>query len=147
MLSALHNDQMSIVRVADYLVCYRHLAKPLVTLMAQAYAEERPSSSLSEKRLMYFYVAHEAIFRSKEGVGSCATSSALASSGFEYVKAFGDRFNEWVDIFANGTGNEEAAPLDALLKLLQLWEDEQIFAHSFTDLLKSQLRPKLDLAL
>jgi hypothetical protein len=77
MLKALHNDQMSVVRVADYLVCYRHQAKLLVSLISGAYAEEKPRPSLGEKRLMYFYAAHEAIFRSKD-------------QGFEYVKAFGD---------------------------------------------------------
>ena len=124
---------MSVVRIADYLMCYRHQAKQLVTLISSAYTEEKPRQGLNEKRLMYFYIVNETIFRSKE-------------KGFEYIKAFGDQLNDWVDIFAN-SGCDEFALLDALVKVIQIWEDEFIFSKSFTDLLKSQLRTQLDMAM
>jgi len=36
--------------------------------------------------------------------------------------------------------------IDMLWRLLQLWEDEFIFVRSFTDLLKSYLKPQLEMA-
>ena len=77
MLKTLQNDQMSVVRIADLLICYRHQAKQLVQLISSSYTNEKPKNDIHEKRLMYFYIANEAIFRSKD-------------SGYEYVKAFGD---------------------------------------------------------
>jgi hypothetical protein len=53
---------------------------------------------------MYFYAAHEAIFRSKD-------------QGFEYVKTFGDQLNDWIDIFAN-SGCEDYGVLDAVVRLI-----------------------------
>jgi len=95
---------MSVVRIADFLMCYRHQAKQLATMISNSYTEEKPRSGLHEKRLMYFYIVNETIFRSKE-------------RGFEYVKAFGDLLNDWVDIFAN-SGCDEFPVLDALVKVI-----------------------------
>jgi hypothetical protein len=55
--------------------------------MTKAYLEERAIKGLAERRLLYFYVANETIFRSKD-------------SDYDYVKAFGDLMSDWVDIFA-----------------------------------------------
>ena len=55
--------------------------------MTKAYLEERAIKGLAERRLLYFYVANETIFRSKD-------------SYYDYVKAFGDLMSDWVDIFA-----------------------------------------------
>ncbi len=87
MLKTLSNDQIAIVRIADYLIVYRKYAKSLASEMTKAYLEERAMKGLAERRLLYFYVANEAIFRSKD-------------SDYDYVKAFGDLMSDWVDIFA-----------------------------------------------
>jgi len=87
MLKQLSNDQIAIVRIADTLKIYRHQAKQLGELIAQRYLDERAKSGLAEKRLLYFYVVNETIFRTKD-------------EGYEYVKAFGDLLSDWVDIFA-----------------------------------------------
>lgn len=55
--------------------------------MNTSYLEERAKQGLAERRLLYFYVVNETIFRSKD-------------SGYEYIKAFGDLMSDWVDIFA-----------------------------------------------
>ena len=75
------------MRFADYLIVYRKEAKSLVQHIASCYLEERSKQNLSERRLIYFYVANETIFRSKD-------------VGFDYIKAFGDLLSDWVDIFA-----------------------------------------------
>ncbi len=87
MLKTLSNDQIAIVRIADYLIVYRKYAKFLAQEMTRAYLEERAMKGLAERRLLYFYVANETIFRSKD-------------SDYDYVKAFGDLMSDWVDIFA-----------------------------------------------
>ena len=37
---------------------------------------------------MYFYMAHETIFRSK-------------NDGYEFIKGFGDLLNEWTEVFCS----------------------------------------------
>jgi hypothetical protein len=87
MLKNLSNDQIAIVRISDNLIVYRHQAKQLTQTMNTSYLEERAKQGLAERRLLYFYVVNETIFRSKD-------------SGYEYIKAFGDLMSDWVDIFA-----------------------------------------------
>lgn len=87
MVKALANDQISIVRFADYLIVYRHQHKQLVQVIAQCYLDERARQGIAARRLIYFFVANETIFKSKD-------------TGFEYIKAFGDLLSDWVDIFA-----------------------------------------------
>lgn len=87
MIRDLSNDQIPIVRFADFLIVYRKEASSLVKEIAQCYTDERQKQNLAERRLIYFYVANETIFRSKD-------------TGFEYIKAFGDLMSDWVDIFA-----------------------------------------------
>jgi hypothetical protein len=41
---------------------------------------------------------------------------------------------------------EDFYMLDNLFKLIKLWEDEQIFAKTFCDMLYSFLRPRIDTA-
>ena len=86
-LKGIANDQIAIVRIADYLIIYRKHAKQLAQEINNAYLEERAIKGLAERRLLYFYVANETIFRSKD-------------SDYDYVKAFGDLMSDWVDIFA-----------------------------------------------
>ena len=85
----LRNEQMSIVKFAEYLTIYKKHSKPLVDYMTQMFEEESQKikgNNLAEKRLLYFYVANETIFKTKE-------------YGIFYIKAFGDRLHDWVDIF------------------------------------------------
>lgn len=89
MCKGLRNEQQSIVRFSDFLACYKHQARQLVGLMTKVFEEESQrlkGNDLAEKRLLYFYVANEAIFRTKEKTLS-------------YVKAFGDQMHNWIDIF------------------------------------------------
>lgn len=41
---------------------------------------------------------------------------------------------------------DDFTSLDAVYKVIQLWEDELIFAKSFAQLMKSYVKPKLDSA-
>ena len=41
---------------------------------------------------------------------------------------------------------EDYLNLDSLMKLLELWEGEQIFSKHFSDHLKQFVKPKLDIA-
>ncbi len=111
------------------MIVYRHQAKQLAAVIAQCYLDERAKQGIAERRLIYFYIVNETIFRSKD-------------SGFEYIKAFGDLLSDWVDIFANAC--DDFCILDNLSKLVKLWEDESIFAKTFCDLLHSFLKPKLE---
>ena len=86
-LKSIANDQIAIVRIADYLIVYRKHAKQLSQVINTTYLEERAIKGLAERRLLYFYVANETIFRSKD-------------TDYDYVKAFGDLMSDWVDIFA-----------------------------------------------
>ena len=89
MAKNLRNEQQSIVRFADFLACYKHQARQLVTSLTKTFDEEgqkQRGNDLAEKRLLYFYVANETIFKTKD--------TTLA-----YIKAFGDQMYNWIDIF------------------------------------------------
>ena len=80
MAKSLQNEQLSIVKFAAFLACYKHQAKQLVQSITRLFDEESQKlkgNELAEKRLLYFYVASETIFKTKD-------------AGIEYVKAFGD---------------------------------------------------------
>jgi len=71
------------------LACYKHQAKQLVGTLTKIFEEESQKlrgNDLAEKRLLYFYVANEAIFKTKD-------------SSLSYIKAFGDQMHNWIDIF------------------------------------------------
>ena len=77
------------VRFADFLSCYKHQARQLVALMTKLLDEEAQrlkGNDLAEKRLLYFYVANETIFKTKD-------------TTLSYVRAFGDQMHNWIDIF------------------------------------------------
>jgi len=95
-------------------------------------AQRLKGHAMSEKRLLYFYVANEAMFKTKD-------------KGLDYVKAFGDVMSDWIEIFTGSTC-EDFYVLEALVRVIQIWEDEFIFAKSFTEVLKSFLRPKMEIA-
>ena len=89
MAKNLRNEQQSIVRFADFLACYKHQARQLVAMLTKIFEDEASKlrgNDLAEKRLLYFYVANETIFKTKD-----ATLS--------YIKAFGDQMHNWIDIF------------------------------------------------
>jgi hypothetical protein len=89
MIKALENEQMSIMKLADYLICYRYQSKLLAQQMTTLYEEEAENAAatandpatllnrVAEKRLLYFYVVNETLFKSKD-------------ASLDYVKAFGD---------------------------------------------------------
>ena len=61
----------------------------LVSSLTKIFDEESQKlrgSDLAEKRLLYFYVANETMFRTKD-------------QGFAYIKAFGDQLHNWIEIF------------------------------------------------
>ena len=89
MCKNLRDEQQSIVRFADFLNCYKHQGRQLVASMTKIFEEETQklkANDLAEKRLLYFYVCSETIFKTKE-------------SSLVYVKAFGDQMHNWIDIF------------------------------------------------
>jgi hypothetical protein len=43
-------------------------------------------NKVAEKRLLYFYVVNETLFKSKE-------------TSHDYVKAFGDSLHHWIQVF------------------------------------------------
>ena len=61
-IKALTDERASIIDVASYLQCYRHLARPLVEQISRSYEAEQKKHRL----LLYFFVANEAIFRTKD---------------------------------------------------------------------------------
>jgi hypothetical protein len=97
MLKQLENEQMSVMKLADYLICYRYQSKLLAQQMTSLFEEEAQNaiSSVSsadgaallncvaEKRLLYFYVVNETLFKSKD-------------ASLDYVKAFGDQLHHWI---------------------------------------------------
>ena len=89
MAKNVRNEQQSIVRFADFLACYKHQAKQLVSTLKKIFEEESQKlrgNDLAEKRLLYFYVANETIFKTKD-------------TSLSYIKAFGDQMHNWIDIF------------------------------------------------
>jgi hypothetical protein len=96
MIKQLENEQMSIMKLADYLICYRYQSKLLaeqLTLLFEEEAQNAISTATStnasllnrvaEKRLLYFYVVNETLFKSKD-------------ASLDYVKAFGDLLHHWI---------------------------------------------------
>ena len=80
MAKSLQNEQHSIVKFSAFLACYKHQARQLAQNITRLFDEESQrlkGNELAEKRLLYFYVANETIFKTKD-------------AGIEYVKAFGD---------------------------------------------------------
>ena len=80
MAKSLSNEQLSIVKFSAFLACYKHQARQLAQAVTKLFEEESQKlkgNELAEKRLLYFYVANETIFKTKD-------------AGIEYVKAFGD---------------------------------------------------------
>ena len=81
---------MSIMKLADYLICYRYQSKLLAQQLTQLFEEESDNAitntsqdtgslinRIAEKRLLYFYVVNETLFKSMD-------------ASLDYVKAFGD---------------------------------------------------------
>ena len=81
---------MSIMKLADYFICYRYQSKLLAQQLTQLFEEESDNAitntsqdtgslinRIAEKRLLYFYVVNETLFKSKD-------------ASLDYVKAFGD---------------------------------------------------------
>ena len=81
---------MSIMKLADYLICYRYQSKLWAQQLTQLFEEESDNAitntsqdtgslinRIAEKRLLYFYVVNETLFKSKD-------------ASLDYVKAFGD---------------------------------------------------------
>ena len=86
---SLRNEHQSIVRFSDFLACYKHQAKQLVSSLTKIFDEESQKlrgTDLAEKRLLYFYVANETMFKTKD-------------SSLTYIKAFGDQLHNWIEIF------------------------------------------------
>jgi CID domain len=67
--------------VADYICFFRHDARKLAEHVATHFTSEP-----AERKLTYFYLVHETIFRSKD-------------QGIEFVAAFGDLLMPWVQSF------------------------------------------------
>ena len=75
--------------LANYLICYRYQSKLLSQQMTTLFEEEAENAAattadsaqllnrVAEKRLLYFYVVNETLFKSKD-------------ESLDYVKAFGD---------------------------------------------------------
>ena len=96
MIKQLENEQMSIMKLADYLICYRYQSKLLAEQMTSLFEEEAQNAistgasstasllnRVAEKRLLYFYVVNETLFKSKD-------------ASLDYVKAFGDQLHHWI---------------------------------------------------
>jgi len=57
-----------------------------MTKIFEEESQRLKGNDLAEKRLLYFYVVNETIFKTKE-------------TSLSYVKAFGDQMHNWIDIF------------------------------------------------
>jgi hypothetical protein len=87
------------MKLADYLICYRYQSKLLAQQLTQLFEEESENAitstsletgslinRIAEKRLLYFYVVNETLFKSKD-------------ASLDYVKAFGDQLHHWIQVF------------------------------------------------
>jgi len=75
MISSLQNDRMHIIRVADFMICHSKMADSVISELDKHYQREstyntstgqNQNQSEPTKMLLYFYVANEVLFKTKD---------------------------------------------------------------------------------
>ncbi len=92
LLKSIKNDQHFIASISDFLCMFRPSAKKVAEVITAHF-----NSETAENKVLYFYLCHEVITRSKDSVSH--TFDCKVMKGIEFVMGFGDVLYAWVENF------------------------------------------------
>lgn len=86
------------------------------------------------KKYIFFYIAHDLIFRSRQinaGMEIEPQTLEEQKSKFSYIYAIGDHLIQWVTHLVLEMGETDYVRLNEIIQILQIWKNEQIFEAKF----------------
>jgi len=118
------------------------------------------------KKFLFFYIAHELMFRSMTMTGKMGTqlmksedytpiegqirsdqnNVAVPIDKFAYVKAIGDHIEIWCAHLCLELGESDYYRLNKIMQLINMWEQNGMFSKSFIDLMRRYILPQYELS-